>query len=310
MNKKIWYVTMLLFAVGVVLIWASAAEAARPSPLTPIEQLGKEIFFDNISYPARSMACADCHGPKTGWTGSVAGFNLRSGIYPGAVRERFGNRKPPASAYAAYSPNFHFDEVEGEFVGGLFWDGRATGERLGSPLPEQAIGPFLNPVEHNMPDAKAVCEHIARAKYARLFRQVWGPQSLDCSDAGALATYDLIGLSIAAYETSVEMNPFSSKFDLYWEVCLQAGNDEEECGLAEGEKDVLDPQGIFTDQEFLGLIEFGEYCSPCHISHQSGPSGTPPLFTDFRFDNIGTQKNPDNPFYKMGHRLPGRRDAD
>jgi len=26
----------------------------------------------------------------------------------------------------------------------------------------------------------------------------------------------------------------------------------------------------------------------------------PPLFTDFTFDNLGTPKNPDNPFYKMG----------
>ena len=33
------------------------------------------------------------------------------------------------------------------FVGGNFWDGRATGERLGDPIAEQAQGPFVNPVE-------------------------------------------------------------------------------------------------------------------------------------------------------------------
>ena len=63
--------------------------------------------------------------------------------------DRFGDRKPPSTAYATFSPVFHFDGTE--FVGGNFWDGRATGERLGNPAADQALGPFLNPVEQNMP---------------------------------------------------------------------------------------------------------------------------------------------------------------
>ena len=36
------------------------------------------------------------------------------------------------------------------WIGGMFWDGRATGWSLGSPLADQARGPFLNPIEmHN-----------------------------------------------------------------------------------------------------------------------------------------------------------------
>jgi cytochrome c peroxidase len=299
MSKKAMLLIAGMFCLtGLVFVYAGVT-AAKPSPLPLIEQLGKELFFDNISSPARNMSCATCHAPSTGWTGPIAGINARGAVYRGAVPVRFGNRKPPSSAYASFSPVFDYDEDAGEFVGGNFWDGRATGERLESPIAEQALGPFLNPVEHNMPNEQAVCEHVARTKYARLFKQVWGPDSLDCSPEGAVATYDLIGLSIAAYESSIEMNPFSSKYDMYWVVCLAAGNDEEDCGLAEGEKDVLDPQGILTDQEFLGLIEFGEYCSECHISHQSGPGGVPPLFTDFRYDNIGVPKNPLNPFYQM-----------
>ena len=42
---------------------------------------------------------------------------------------------------------------KGLFVGGNFWDGRATGEILGSPAAEQAKGPFLNPVEQALPGA-------------------------------------------------------------------------------------------------------------------------------------------------------------
>jgi cytochrome c peroxidase len=219
-------------------------------------------------------------------------------VYRGAVPERFGDRKPPSVAYAPFSPVFHFNGTE--FVGGNFWDGRATGERLGNPAADQALGPFLNPVEQNMPSITAVCEAVADSKYTDLFEQVWGPGSLDCGPAGVEATYDRIGLSIAAYEASPEVSPFSSKFDAYWAACLDAGNDPEDCGLAEGDKAVLDPQAIFTDQEFDGLIEFGEYCSVCHVSHQAGPGGVPPLFTDFTFENIGVPKNPENPFYDMG----------
>jgi cytochrome c peroxidase len=265
--------------------------------LTPKEQLGKNLFFDNISQPAKSMSCAGCHAPSAGWTGPTAGINLHGGVYRGAVPTRFGNRKPPSSAYASFSPVFH---LEGdEFVGGNFWDGRATGERLGNPAADQALGPFLSEVEQNMPSKQAVCERVAKSKYATLFKQVWGSNSLDCSINGVEATYDKFGLSIAAYEASAEVNPFSSKFDDYWRACLAAGNDPEACGTAEGDKAVLDPTNILTEQEFAGLIEFGEYCSACHNSTTPGPGGLPPLFTDNRFDNIGVPKNPENPFYRM-----------
>jgi cytochrome c peroxidase len=298
-KKKIWTAATVCCLLGAVFLVAGALAAKPVSNLSPMEQLGKAIFFEKISSPASNMACADCHSPATGYTGPIAGVNLKGAVYRGAEPLRFGNRKPPSSAYATFSPVFYFDEEAGEFVGGNFWDGRATGWRLGSPTAEQALGPYLNPVEHNMPSMVAVCQHIARSKIARLFIEVWGPGSLDCSEAGAAVTYDRIALSIAAFEASQEKNPFSSKFDLYWKVCLEAGNTEEACGLALDEQEILDPLGIFTEQEFDGLIEFGEYCSECHVSHMSGPGGTPPVFSDFRFDNIGVPKNPENPFYKM-----------
>src|SRR6056297_3147826 len=127
--------------VFVLAISWSSADAA----LTSLEQLGKELFFDDISRPT-PQSCASCHDPAAGWVGANPGINLHGGVYRGADPRRFGNRKPPSSAYAAWNPVFHYDGVEGEFVGGVFWDGRATGERLGSPTAEQALGPFLNPV--------------------------------------------------------------------------------------------------------------------------------------------------------------------
>ena len=116
--------------------------------LSATEELGKAIFFDNISSPDW-MSCAACHAPISGWTGPIPGINIKGAVYRGAIPTRFGNRKPPSAAYATLSPIFHYDEVEGLFVGGNFWDGRATGESLGNPAADQALGPFLNPVEQN-----------------------------------------------------------------------------------------------------------------------------------------------------------------
>jgi len=62
---------------------------------------------------------------------------------------------------------------KGDFGGRMFWDGRATGARLNDPLAEQAGGPFLNPLEQNNPDKKAVVMKVKSSDYAPLFEQVW-----------------------------------------------------------------------------------------------------------------------------------------
>ena len=156
-----------LIAAGASILISAGAMAGKPTP-TPAEaealkeQLGKALYFDKISQPAASLSCASCHLPTAGWTGDIAGINLHGAVYRGAQPQRFGNRKPPSSAYAAFSPVFNYDGSE--FFGGVFWDGRATGLTLGSPVAEQALGPPLNPVEQNMPDRIAVCQHVAKSK--------------------------------------------------------------------------------------------------------------------------------------------------
>jgi len=112
--------------------------------------------------------------------------------------------------------------------------------------------------------------------YAPLFEEVWGMGSLDC-DMGVDATYEKIARSIAAFERSSEVNPFSSKYDLYLR-----GEDR----LTAKEK------------KGLRLFEGKALCSQCHIS-RPGPNGEPPMFTDFTYDNIGSPRNPLNPFYTM-----------
>jgi cytochrome c peroxidase len=267
---------LILTPVLVLLVLTSApmiSAISSPTALTPMEQLGKELFFDKIARPD-NMSCADCHAPASGFTGPVPGINKFGAVYRGAVPQRFGNRKPPSAAYATLSPIFHYDEDEGLFVGGNFWDGRATGDYLGNPAADQALGPFLNPVEQNNPSIEAVLKQIAKSKYAELWKAVWGYPISYASDADVVQNYKRVGLAIAAYEASSEVNQFTSKYD-YYLLGLVELSDEEEWGME-----------LFAGK---GL------CAECHV--MEGINGD--LFTDFTFDNLGVPKNPDNPFYKM-----------
>jgi len=263
---------VLIAATALVAVGSVAAQVPAP---TPMEDLGKQIFFDNHLSDPPGMACASCHAPQTGFTGPLGDINAGGSVYPGAIPTRFGNRKPPAAAYAS-GPILHYNADDGVWEGGTFWDGRATGWHLGDPLAEQAQGPFLNPVEQNMTSPAAVCLAIQASPYAYLFELVWGPGSLDCA-AGIGGTYDNIARAIAAYEKSREVNPFTSKYDRYL-----AGDDR------------------LTGQEKKGLrlFEGQAKCSQCHLSRPEAP-GDPVMFTDFTYDNLGVPKNPVNPFYTM-----------
>ena len=104
------------------------------------------------------------------------------------------------------------------FVGGNFWDGRATGEKLGNPAADQAQGPFLNPVEQNIADAKTLVEKVCRSEYSDMFKKVgndiWKIKDI-CAVKDVDLQFDIIGIAIAAFENSGKVNEFSSKFDQY-----------------------------------------------------------------------------------------------
>jgi cytochrome c peroxidase len=248
-----------------------------PDELTFIEKLGKCIFFDKISSPPEIQSCAACHGVNVGFTGPDPSINKTGSVYPGAVHERFGNRKPPSSAYATFSPILHYDNQMGSFVGGNFWDGRATGELLGNPAADQALGPFLNPVEQNNPSKASVLCQIANAPYSWLWFYAFGAPLTFYTSEQINKNYNRTGLAIAAYEASNEVSSFTSKYDYYLK-----GNVE------------------LTADELHGLELFNGAgkCANCHSS-TVGPYSDKPLFTDYTYDNLGVPKNPENPFYKM-----------
>ncbi|MCB1914749.1 MAG: hypothetical protein KDG52_03395 [Rhodocyclaceae bacterium] len=283
---------------------ALAGGAAAAGGLTPIETLGRSMFFDADLSIGRNQSCAACHGPEVGFTGPVEAFNLTGAVYEGSVAGRFGNRKPPSAAYAAASPILHFVPVQANnptkadalFVGGNFWDGRATGERLGNPAADQAQGPFLNPLEQALPDSACVVHRVCSAAYPVALSNVF-PGACDIvwpadveaacvSDAGMVAlspadrarvdqAYDEIALAIAAYEDSAEVSAYSSKYDAYL------------AGLA-----ALSQQ----EKKGLNLFRAKGKCANCHVI-DAGPDGASPLFTDHTFDNLGVPRNPENPFY-------------
>jgi cytochrome c peroxidase len=287
-------------ALAALIIVFAIPTAVRAQALTPEEELGKSIFFDTDLSFVLNQACAACHGPEAGWTGPISDINTAGAVYEGSIAGRFGNRKPPSSAYATQSPIFHFvRQGGGAFVGGNFWDGRATGEKLGNPAADQAQGPFLNPVEQALPDNACVVYRVCQQNsYPYSFQLVWEDEACDiawpndvdtvCATEGGTvelspvdaekvdAAYDNIARSIASYEASTEVNAFSSKYDAYL------------AGLVD-----------LTAQENKGLRLFKgkAKCSRCHIEKIDNKTDEPPLFTDFTFDNLGVPRNPENPWY-------------
>ncbi len=290
MKKTLVFGSVILSIVVFIAFSAGIAAAT----LSPLEELGKKLFFDKALSSPAGQECAVCHDPSVGFTGPAERFNKVGGVYEGAFKGRFGNRKPPAASYAGDSPKLHLDK-EGNFVGGMFWDGRATGDVLGDPLAEQAMGPFMNPLEQNMPDKKTIILAVQKSSYARLFKEVWGKSSLDAGK-NVDKTYELIAKSIAAYERSAEVNPFSSKFDAFWRAAKAKRLKVETIDAATAKN--FRNLGL-TEREINGLVLFNTkgMCAVCHVL--ASVNGKPPVFTDYTYDNIGVPKNPDNPFYRQ-----------
>jgi cytochrome c peroxidase len=139
-----------------------------------VRTLGKLLLFDKHLSVNQNEACSFCHTPETGFTGPIQSLNQTTVSYPGSVRTRFSNRKPQSYMYAPFSPVLHYNDLQGDFVGGNFWDMRASGYRLQNPSAEQAQGPPTNPVEMGLPDSACVAYRLSKAPYRKLFETVWG----------------------------------------------------------------------------------------------------------------------------------------
>jgi cytochrome c peroxidase len=316
MSRNAKRLSIVATIATLVLLMAIVGQGLAQTDLTPIEELGMNLYFDeDLSQPA-GQSCASCHLPEAGFVDPDSDLPVSEGVIPG----KFGGRNSPASAYAMYAPIRYFDTVEGLWIGGQFWDSRATGEVLGDPLADQALGPFLNPVEMHNPKEKNVIHDVAASDYADLFEQVWGEGSLDNVEAA----YDKVALPIAAFERTADFGQFTSKYDQYLFECLSMGEKMDRCATGSGGRARKAAELILTEQEWRGLQLFmgendndgilvkgeGAMCAACHVADWTAvadyalpvvspdwaPMGmVPPVFTDFTYDNLGVPKNEEYP---------------
>ncbi len=236
------------------------------------------------------------------------------GAYP---NNRIAKRNPTSYTYATYYPPLHYNQSQADFYGGNFWDGRATGYKLQNAAAEQAQDPPGDPEEMANPDPACVVWKLSLSNYKFFFEQVFGVGSLEINWPSNVATicstpkgaaslggnptplqlstsdrtlagkdYDEFGQSIAAYEGSDSVSPFTSKFDYF-----------------------LAGKATLTTQEQNGydLFRGKGSCNTCHLDGRSstltGGSDTgqaaslQPLFTDTTYNNLGLPKNVKLPWY-------------
>jgi cytochrome c peroxidase len=286
-----------------------------------VETLGELMNYDlNIS-PNRNVACASCHMPYVAFSGPIPSVNLTMIAYPGTVHFRAGKRTAQRYTYAPFFPVLQFNEEQGLFFGGNFWDSRATGYLLRNPDANQAQGPPVDTQEMGFPDTACITFRLSQAKYRPLFELLFGKGSLDinfpadteriCHTPGGASVfggnttpvqltpddrtksnqaYDHWAQSLDAYEQSVGVSAFSSKFDAY-----------------------LKNKYTLTADEKAGydLFRGKANCNSCHLDGRATapaptaptatdtgvPADVTPLFTCFGSANLGLPLNPRDAFF-------------
>jgi cytochrome c peroxidase len=291
-----------------------------------VEILGKLMNFDKNISPNENSACASCHMPYAGFSGPIPSVNLTMIAYPGSAHFRAGKRTAQRYTYASYFPPLQYDAVQAAFFGGNFWDSRATGYLIRNPSAEQSQFPPVDPLEMGNPDTACITYKLSLAAYKPLFEEVWGAGSFDinwpsntaqiCATPNGAASlggsttpvalsasdrtrsnadYDHWAQSLNAFEHSLSVSPFTSKFDAYLKGTYTLTADE---------------------QAGYNLFRGKGNCNSCHLDGRSTaptpqpPDGTAPnaedtgvaanttpVFTCFGSANLGLPKNPRDSFY-------------
>lgn len=274
-------------AVNVVLLLLAAATLEAPAETQgdtdKLVAAGKAIFFDKSLSNPPGMACATCHDPETGFSYSVSMINRFLGTVPGIVRGRFGNRKPPSLAYAPFLGTGlpHYDQDAQAFVGGLFWDGRAK------DAVTQVKGPFLNPNEMNNSGIDAVIRKIQAGPSGKALAEAYGANVFKKPPQ---EVFELAAKSLAAFEASPEVSPFSSKYDAYLEGKAQLSPDEL-LGLRLC-------TGTLNGRPNSLPFRKSAHCMDCHALSPD-LSKSRDLWTNSCYANLGVPRNPWSPYYGM-----------
>lgn len=258
---------LLTFAAFSMLLLLSAfrggSVAHSGANYLTLEKLGEALFHDTNFSMNRTMACSTCHTQANGFTDIRESEKIGHAVSLGDDGTSLGDRNAPTTAYAKFSPPFGKNEL-GEYVGGQFWDGRA------STLEDQAGGPPLNPAEMGMSDKASVVKRLKEnPDYASAFGTQFGADVFQ-NDETAFAA---MGKALAAFERSDALSTFDSKYDRF-----------------------LRGEEKLTDQEELGrvLMSSSQFtnCNTCHtIQGTHGLSDG--VFTNHKYFNIGVPANRD-----------------
>ena len=151
-----------------------------------MQTLGKLLLFDKQLSVNRNEACTFCHMPDVDFTGPISLLNMTTVAYPGSVRNasadpalsRYGHRKPQSYTYAPYYPALQYNQTQGDFYGGNFWDLRATGTYLQNPAAEQAQDPPVDPNEMGLADTACVVRGFRRVHIRSFFEARLGRASI------------------------------------------------------------------------------------------------------------------------------------
>lgn len=247
--------------------------------------LGESLFHDvNLSFN-RSQSCATCHNPEQGFVDNrLDADNKVRAVSLGDDGTSLGDRNSPSAAYAMFSPLFSDGsrsrinkqdlpealQTYSGYLGGQFWDGRA------STLAAQSAGPPLNPLEMGMPSkADVVARLRENSDYEEAFKRLFAANIFDDVDAA----YAAMTASIAAFEKTDQFAPFDSQYDrsLLSETAADYFN------YTPPNKTLKAALGrdLFFSQ-FLN-------CAGCHQLKTDGSKKE--LFTSYEYHNIGVPKN-------------------
>lgn len=186
------------------------------------EALGEKLFFDEILSVDNTISCASCHKPEFAFADNVA-FSV-------GVNNQIGIRNTPSVMNMASRPYF-------------FHDGRSP------TLEDQAVVPIENPIEMDLPFAKAVEKVQNHPEYKTLFQKIYNskPEGENIKNA------------LASFQQSLESNG-SAPHDVWM--------------LGE------DPNALNASQQRGREIFIGDEskCFECHFG---------PDFTGDEFRNIG-----------------------
>ncbi|MCC6698618.1 MAG: c-type cytochrome [Candidatus Hydrogenedentes bacterium] len=204
------------------------------NPQTPEKIALGEKLFNEVRFSSTGViSCATCHLAAKAFTDSP--LSVSEGI-----NKLTGTRNAPTVVNSAYMKL-------------LFWDGRSP------TLEDQALHPFVNPVEMGLPDHEPILKIVrSDPEYVKAFKAVFGKD-------GEGITMNEVTMAIASFERTQISG--DSPFDRWYFA---------------GEKDAMTE----AQQRGFDLFVNKGRCVSCHLVEQ-----TQALFTDNRFHNVGVGIN-------------------